>query len=75
MKSLNYAGGCHLGPLGRCRFCGKTIYEEWGPSNYHLLRTSEGKRHSKRGCNILDPIWFCWRVWEIIEEEDEVEEE
>lgn len=68
MKSLNYAGGCHLGSIGRCRFCGNLLYEEWGPSNYRLWHTSEGKRHSKRGCNILDPIWFCWSVWEIMEE-------
>lgn len=66
--SLGCAGGCHLGPIGKCRFCGKELYESWGPSGYRLWHTDDGRRHPKCGCNILDPIWLCWEAWEIIEE-------
>jgi len=65
---LGYAGGCHLGSIGRCRFCGKELYESWGSSGYRLWRTDDGKRHPKRSCNVLDPLWFSWAVWERTEE-------
>jgi hypothetical protein len=64
--SLGYGGGCHLGTIGKCRFCGKALYESWGPSGYRLWHTGDGKRHSKQGCNICDPIWLRWTIWEII---------
>ena len=64
--TLGYAGGCHLGPIGCCRFCGRELRELCGPSGYRLWYTEGWIRHPKRGCNVLSPIWFCWRVWEIV---------